>query len=1032
MISILQANLNHTGSAHDLLLQYVAEQSVDVAILCDPYRAVHDGRSWLVDSDTHRAAIWVINENITVANVQRDPEFVSARLNGVQFFSCYASPNKPFEEFEGFLNRLEASVRSIAPGVPVLVAGDFNARSTAWEDRVSNRRGVELSALFDSLRLLIGNVGSTPTFPRGLGSVVDVTAISETSHCRISQWRVLDRVFNGSDHHYIGYLLDAPRPGGPALDSTGQNGWIVSGSIDIDAISLGWQLQEWTAGDRFNPGSDVNSMAESIAERITAACDFGLQKKRPHRSGKPPVHWWNGRIAEHRRQCIRAKRDWTRWKARAGRIRRRAAESGMPTDELWIENENTRVSSAYKEAKHLLKIAIKESKKACWQELIGMVEDDPFGKPYKVVMRKLRGPPALSSLEPQTLLTVVDALFPQHPAWSAPHEAIDTEDIVWFSESEVAMALERTKCKNKAPGPDGISSKILWAVNKIAPTLLLSLFNQCLREGTIPRCWKTCRVVLLRKGIRPEGIPSSYRPICLLNDISKTLELLLKTRLEAHLDQMGGLSCNQFGFRRGLSTDDAVRLLGSCATTEVNNRRFCLAVSLDIKNAFNSVRWSDIAKSLVSWEVPGYIRRVFGSYLAERSGTLSAAGSQLDISITSGVPQGSVVGPLLWNATYNEVLSEDLPHGARLLGFADDTMVLIAGESINILENRANEVLDIVSRRIANLGLEIAAEKTEAVLFTNKYKFDSPNVHLLGTQIRVSPEMTYLGIVVDRTLLYKPHVRRAADKATKISAQLARLMPNIGGPSELRRRLLVAVVHSVLLYGAPTWAHTLEVVPANARAINRAQRSVLLRSICGYRTVSEVATNILASTPPADLLAMERGAAYICRRQPLTTEDSVNTRILGGLRDRTLTIWKRRLESASKGLWTRTMVQDVRRWCDRGHGTMDFHLTQVFSGHGCFGNYLQRIGKEATGRCHHCEASLDDAQHTLFQCPAWEEQRTRLQRLINTDVSAEHLVNAMLVSEVNWRAVATFASGILKLKEMAERERESAGRGQTS
>lgn len=114
-------------------------------------------------------------------------------------------------------------------------------------------------------------------------------------------------------------------------------------------------------------------------------------------------------------------------------------------------------------------------------------------------------------------------------------------------------------------------------------------------------------------------------------------------------------------------------------------------------------------------------------------------------------------------------------------------MALIASESISALENRSNEVLDIVSRRIANLGLEIAAEKTEVVLFTNKNKFDSPNVRLLGIQLRVSPEMTYLGIVVDRTLLYKAHVRRAADKAEKISAQLTRLMPNIGGPREHRQ-----------------------------------------------------------------------------------------------------------------------------------------------------------------------------------------------------------------------------------------------------
>lgn len=1027
MVSILQANLNHTGSAQDLLLQYVVEQSVDIAILSDPYRAVHDGRSWLVDSDTRRATIWVINENVTVANVIRDPEFVSARLNGVQFFSCYASPNKPFEEFCSFLRRLEDSVRSIAPGVPVLVAGDFNARSTAWGDRVCNIRGEDLSMLFDSLRLVIENVGSTPTFPRGLGSVVDVTAISETSHRQVRQWRVLDQVFNGSDHHYVQYLLDAPRPGGPALNSQGRNRWIVSGQGDIDAISLGFLLQEWTAGDRVCTGSNVNTLAGDIETRITAACDFGLRRKRPLRSGKPPVHWWNGRIADLRHRCVSAKREWSRGKARAGRIRRRAIDLGMVPDELQIENEISRLRNTLREAKHLLKIAIRQSKKACWDDLIRTVDEDPFGKPYKVVLRKLRGPPAVTSLEPQTLRTVVDSLFPFHPARTGPHEETAAGNIDWFSATEVGNALDRTKGKDKAPGPDGISSKILRAVHRIAPNLLLDLFNQCLREGAIPTSWKASRVVLLRKGNKPEGIPSSYRPICLLNDISKILEYLLKTRLEAHIALRGGLSDNQFGFRSGRSTDDAVRHLNDSVTKEVNNRRFCLAVSLDIKNAFNSVRWEDIVSSLVSWEVPWYLLRMSRSYLADRTGSIDGAGNTLDIVITGGVPQGSVVGPLLWNITYNAVLSGELPHGAQLLGFADDTMVLITGESIGVLESRSNEVLDIIARRIIGLGLEIAAEKTEAVLFTSRYKFDTPNVSLLGIQLKIASEMTYLGMVVDRTRLFKAHVRKAADKAEKVSAQLARLMPNIGGPREHRRRLLAAVIHSVLLYGAPTWAHTLEVVPVNARAINRAQRNALLRSICAYRTVSEVATNILASTPPADLLATERAVAYLIRRQPTTSADPANANPVS-LRVRTMASWRRRLKTANKGLWTTTLIQDVQRWCDRGHGLMEFHLTQALSGHGCFGSYLRRIGKEESARCHHCEATLDDAQHTLFQCAAWEEQRTRLQRQLNTAVNAENIVNAMLESENNWRAVVAFTGEILKLKELAERERERAGR----
>lgn len=157
--------------------------------------------------------------------------------------------------------------------------------------------------------------------------------------------------------------------------------------------------------------------------------------------------------------------------------------------------------------------------------------------------------------------------------------------------------------------------------------------------------------------------------------------------------------------------------------------------------------------------------------------------------------------------------------------------------------------------------------------------------------------MLYLGIIVEKSFLFKAHLRKAADKAEKINTQLCRLMPNLGGPCESRRRLFAAVVHSVLLYGAPSWADTLEVVPQNVRQLNKTQRKVLLRSIRGYRTVSEVAVGVLASIPPADLLAMERRELFLRRRavsnetevRPVSTGISVETAFRVALRNDTFT-----------------------------------------------------------------------------------------------------------------------------------------------
>lgn len=225
--------------------------------------------------------------------------------------------------------------------------------------------------------------------------------------------------------------------------------------------------------------------------------------------------------------------------------------------------------------------------------------------------------------------------------------------------------------------------------------------------------------MLLRKGNKPEGDPSSYSPLCLLNNIGKILEFLLARRLEAHLKTRGDLAPNQYGFRSKRSTDDAVRKLDQMITTAKDAGNFCLAVSIDIKNAFNSIRWNDVMKALQSWEVPRYMARMFESYFSERSGSImspASPGGKYEINITGGVPQGSVVGPLLWNTTFDNVLKEKLPEGCDMLGFADDTLLLVKAKTIPDLESLADRALGRVATRISDLGLEIAACKTEAVL----------------------------------------------------------------------------------------------------------------------------------------------------------------------------------------------------------------------------------------------------------------------------------------------------------------------------
>lgn len=158
------------------------------------------------------------------------------------------------------------------------------------------------------------------------------------------------------------------------------------------------------------------------------------------------------------------------------------------------------------------------------------------------------------------------------------------------------------------------------------------------------------RLVLLRKGPdKPVLSPSSFRPLCMLNSMAKLLERLLLTRLNEHLDSTGQRSDNQFGFHHGRSTEDAIeRVIAAArgaAADATQHRDLCVVVSLDVRNAFNTVPWPRIDAANRRKKVPQYINRTIRSYLEDR--TLLIGDARTARSTTCGVPQGSVLGSSL-------------------------------------------------------------------------------------------------------------------------------------------------------------------------------------------------------------------------------------------------------------------------------------------------------------------------------------------------------------------------------------------------
>nr|CAH7755101.1 unnamed protein product [Callosobruchus chinensis] len=190
-------------------------------------------------------------------------------------------------------------------------------------------------------------------------------------------------------------------------------------------------------------------------------------------------------------------------------------------------------------------------------------------------------------------------------------------------------------------------------------------------------------------------------------------------------------------------------------------------------------------------------------------------------------------------------------------------------------------------------------------------------------------------------------------------------MPNIAGPKPSKRRTLMSVVHSIMLYGAEIWADAL-IVQKYRNCLSSVQRTAALRVARAYRTVSEIAVLVVA----------ERKMLYHKRKRG---EVISSTQV----RSITLEKWQERWEQERDvGKWTYILIPRIEPWYTRKHGEISYYLYQFLTGHGLFNAYLYRIGKRNSAMCCYC-SSEDDPRHTFFECERWESKRQLLQLRIH-------------------------------------------------
>ncbi|XP_011049569.1 PREDICTED: uncharacterized protein LOC105143178 [Acromyrmex echinatior] len=297
----------------------------------------------------------------------------------------------------------------------------------------------------------------------------------------------------------------------------------------------------------------------------------------------------------------------------------------------------------------------------------------------------------------------------------------------------MVMDFARLKGRPRAPGPSGVHGRVWFTAAPIVSGRLRRLFTSCLRDGIFPRPWKRARLVLLRKEGKPAESPSTYRPLCLLDDAGKLLERVIAARIVRHLSRDGtNLSRGQYGFREGLSTIDAVRQVRALSEQMTAGGEVALAISLDIANAFNSIPWDRVVGAMRGHHLfPPYLVAIIEDYFRDRQLEFhNKTGLQQRRDMLCGVPQGSVLGPLLWNVAYDYVLRAALPPGCHVVCYADDMLVVVGGTTWERAVG-TNVAVACVVGSIKELGIRVAPAKSEALFFHDGKSGVPPQTHIV-------------------------------------------------------------------------------------------------------------------------------------------------------------------------------------------------------------------------------------------------------------------------------------------------------------
>jgi hypothetical protein len=696
---------------------------------------------------------------------------------------CYRQPDTKGTYGENFWGKLQTSLElARATGIPnIIITGDLNA------DPQTDRRAKTSLDFFLNTNHLTQHITEptrvTPTrssildliitnYPRLVTSTTVVPPVHTNDHCTITG--------------VLKFVVNRPKAYTRTM-------WDYRGA-NFDAFRTELNTVNWE--ECFESG-DIDTMVENWTTKFKETTKKSISHKtvtvRPE-----DKTWYNGYL---RRLCRTQQRDHRS----ATRDSNDFTWEKYRTSRNLYTQEVQRVKREHEEEQATKLVgSIKENPKKWWttaKETLGINKNHNLPS-----MVSSNGTIHDSDTDKANLFneyfTGIQSLQTEPPQLDEPEVDQDGPhlDSITATEQDVTDLLSILDV-NKAYGPDDISPRVLKEAAPVIVTSITRLFNMSLASGVFPASWKMANVVPIYKKAE-EFFTSNYRPISLLSILAKVFERVVFKYLFNYFRDNFMISIWQSGFLPGTSTVTQLIEIYDQFCKAVSAGKDIRVVFLDISKAFDRVWHEGLIYKLKGHGITGTLLRWLQSYLDDRKQRVIINGAKSEWgSIKAGVPQGSVLGPLLFLIFIND-LTYVIRH-CKIRLFADDTCLYIEVEDPQQAAIALNADLDNIQSWADRWLITFSPPKTEDLIITNKRPRPHPELSLGGEAIKQVSSHKHLGVHLTKDLSWRTHAEETSKKANKCLGIIRPLKHRLDRRS--LETLYTSFVRPVLEYADAVW-----------------------------------------------------------------------------------------------------------------------------------------------------------------------------------------------------------------------------------